>query len=555
MQSRRQALLAPFLLTFRNRFLPRGAMPVKAIVVGLFSLLLCWIIFAVTTRVVTYFDSQNELGIILSLKIFQMAWITFFAMLVFSCMVSAVSTIFLSADNEIIFAGPVAPREIFLMRFLTTTIYTSWMMLIFSLPLFAAYGQVFKAGLLYWPLLLLGVTATALAANGFGMLITILLVNLFPARRTKDIVLYLSLCFGIFIYIMFRLLRPEDLVNPDKFSQFVDYLSTISTPAGPYVPAAWAANMLSTYLLDRQIDWLLIGLLTTTPLSLFFLGEWAMDRWFFRGYTKAQESFGGHRRFAAKSRYRPGIGLAIFGKEARSFLRDSAEWSQLFMICALVVVYLYNFKFLPVNRSIFEEEYVTNLISFLNIGLTGFVVTSLAARFVYPAIGSEGGAFPIIQSSPLALRRFLLYKYLFYAIPFTLLSLLLVTVSDHLLNISGPMWWLSIATSTLITLTVVALALGFGAIHADFKVENRAAALGSLGAVLFLFTAMAFNFTVIFLGALPFYRLVSKWLRGKTIPATDIGLLGLWVVASLLLAAGLALYFLSRGIKKLENPE
>ena len=41
------------------------------------------------------------------------------------------------------------------------------------------------------------------------------------------------------------------------------------------------------------------------------------------------------------------------------------------MIGALVVVYLYNFKVLPVERSLFEEEYVTNLISFLNIGLTG----------------------------------------------------------------------------------------------------------------------------------------------------------------------------------------
>lgn len=555
MQSPSLTLLTPFLLTFRNRFLPRRETPVKALVIGIISLILCWATYAVTVKVVGYFHAQNELGIILSIKIFQMAWITLFAMLVFSCMVSAVSTIFLSADNEIVFSSPAAPREIFLMRYTTTTVYTSWMMILFSLPLFAAYGQVFKAGLLYWPLLLLTVVATALAANGFGMLFTILLVNLFPARRTKDIVLYLSICFGIFIYIMFRILRPEDLVNPDKFGQFVDYLSTISKPAGPYVPAAWAANLLSAYLLDKQLDLLLIGLTAVTPLALFFLSEWAMDRLFFRGYTKAQESFGGYRRFAAKSDYHPGSWRAILGKEARSFLRDSAEWSQLFMIAALVVVYLYNFKNLPVNRSPFEEEYITNLISFLNIGLTGFVITSLAARFVFPAIGSEGGAFPIIQASPLSLKRFLLYKYLFYAIPFSVLSLVLVVVSDHLLNISGPMLWLSIATSTLITLTVVALALGFGAIHADFKAENRAAALGSLGAVMFLFSAMTFTFTVIFLGAWPTYSLVSKWLRGKCIPVLDLGLLGLWIVASLLMAIGLSLYFLKKGLNKLENPE
>ena len=319
------------------------------------------------------------------------------------------------------------------------------------------------------------------------------------------------------------------------------------------MPAAWAANLLSLYLLDRQVDWLLVGLLATTPLVFFFAGEWAMQRWFFSGYSKSQESFGGYRQFHGPTRYRPSAWRWIFRKEAKTFLRDSAEWSQLFMIGALIVVYLYNFKVLPLDRSPIREEYIANLIAFLNIGLTGFVVASLAARFVYPSIGGEGGAFYLVQAAPLSMGRYLLYKYIFYVLPFTALSVLLLAASNHLLKIEGPMWWISLASGLLLTWTLVAMALGFGAIHADFKAENRAAALGGIGAILFLFTAIAFELVIILLAGRPAYRLVTANLHGQTLQTGDLIGLAAWIGGSLATATAFSLIILKKGIMKLEE--
>jgi len=547
----RLRLLVPFLRTMRNRFFPAGTVPVKSLAVFLFGLLVCLVLYLVSVRVVGYFHRQSELGVILSLKIFQMAWIVMFAMLIFSSMVSAVSTLFLSQDNEIIFSAPVSPAEIYFMRYVTTTFYTSWMMVIFSLPVFGAYGRVFQAGILYWPLMIVCVVATVLIASGLGMGLTVVLVRFFPARQTKDIIFYLSLCFGIFIYIIFRLLRPEDLVNPDKYAHFVEYLSSISQPAGPYVPAAWSANLLSLYLLDREIDWLLVALLVSGTPSLFFIGEWAMQHFFSVGFTRSQESFGGFRSFTHRGRYRPGATRWIFRKESKTFLRDSAEWSQLFMIAALVVVYLYSFKALPVERSPMQTEYVTNLISFLNVGMTGFIITSLAGRFVFPAVGAETAAFWLIQSSPLSVNRFLLYKFLFYLVPFTVLSLLLVVTSDALLAISGPMWWFSVTASLVICWTVVGMAVGFGALYADFKAENRAAALGGMGALLFLFTAMTVVFLITAGGALPMYHFMKRWIAGHEMLLVDKISLLAWLAGSLLLGALSVAFFWRKGCRSL----
>lgn len=541
-------LLRPWLQTSRNRMFPAKRSGANSILILLLGLSVCAIIYLVTLKVLTYFHGQNELGVILSLKIFQMAWITIFAMLIFSSMVSAVSALYLSGDNEILLSAPLRPAEIFRMRWITISINTSWMILIFSLPVFGAYGVIFSAGVMFWPLLLVTVPATAITASAIATMTMVVVVYFFPAKRTKDIILYLSLCFGLFLYLIFRMMRPEDLVNPEKYGQFIDYFSAIASPAGPWLPAGWAANLLSTYLLDREIDWLLAGLLVTTPCVLFYLGEWVMDRFFVTGYSKSQESFGGHQSFRPATRF-PSAFAWICRKELKHFVRDSSEWSQFFMIGALVVVYLYNFKVLPLDRSPIPEEYISNLISFANIGLAGFLAASLATRFVYPSISGERGAFYLIASSPLSLARYLWYKYLFYLLPFTLLTLILILVSNNLLRIEGPMWWISLFTGLVTTWTCIGLGLGFGMYYADFKVENRSGTVEP-GAILFLFVAIFYQFIVILAGLMPSFHLVRRWIRYQGVPLFDLTMIILWGVGVVLTSVLLVVILWRRAVIK-----
>lgn len=540
-------LYLPFFRSAKNRFFATRV-KLKVTVLTLLGTLICVALYLLTYKSVSYFHSQSELGIILSMKIFQMAWITIFAMLIFSSMITGVSNLYLSSDNEIIVAAPVTLEEFFRMRMTTTFLNTSWMMLLFSLPIFGAFGVVFEAGPLFWPLLAAAVPATAFTACASAMLFVIVLVYLFPARRTKDIILYLSICFGMFLYLIFRLMRPEDLVNPEKYGQFIEYMSAISNPAGFWLPASWTSNMLASYLLDREIDFLLIGLIVLTPPVLMIVGELLMARYFSSGFSKSQESFGGHHRFKEVTQNRSRL-LWVFRKETISFLRDSKEWSQFFMIGALVIVYLYNFKVLPLERT-FGTAYVANLIAFGNIGLSGFLAAALAARFVYPSIGGEGGAFYLIRTSPLSAGRFFFYKYLFYLLPFTALTLLLISVSNHFLQIQGPMWWLSLFCAILICWTVVALALGFGAIFADYHAENKSAAMGP-GSVFYFFCAITYMLVVLFTGISPAYRMVRAWFRQGGMPLSDAILILFWTLAVIGLSVAVIALICRKGITAL----
>ncbi len=542
-------LFYPFFCSIRNRFFPGGRISSRSVIILAFGAILFTALYLVSLKTISYFHSQNELGVILSLKIFQMAWVIVLTMLIFSSMVSGVSALYLSRDNEIIFSSPASLAEMYLMRYLTTSLYTSWMMVVFSLPVFGAFGHIFKAGYAYLLFMVPSVICIAAIGNGLGLMVTVILVNLFPARRTKDIVVYLSLLFGILLYLVIRLLRPEELADPERFPDFIDYLSRLSTPATPYMPSSWASNLLTGYLQDHYIDWLFVGLLVVTPLVLYFAGEWIMSRWFFPGYSKAQESFGGYRSFGDHT-YSPSPLRWFFRKELKMFVRDSSQWSQLFLIGALIVVYLYNFKVLPLERSPIPADAVANIIAFANIGLTGFIVASLSTRFVFPSIGAEGSGFGLILTSPLSVRRYIFNKYLFYVLPFTILTFILLIASNHLLQIKGPMWWISLITGLIITWSVVAMAIGFGAIYADFKAENQAAVLGSFGAILFLFTALAFELITILIVSIPAYKLVRGWRWGihfsNTVFLQTAGVL----LLILLIAVLVSMTSLRRGVEK-----
>ena len=72
-------------------------------------------------------------------------------------------------------------------------------------------------------------------------------------------------------------------------------------------------------------------------------------------------------------------------KDVKVFFRDVTQWSQLLLLVALVVVYLYNFQVLDLDRIPYMSGFIKNFYAFLNLGLAGFVMATVAARFVFPA--------------------------------------------------------------------------------------------------------------------------------------------------------------------------
>jgi len=263
---------------------------------------------------------------------------------------------------------------------------------------------------------------------------------------------------------------------------------------------------------------------------------------YFRGVSKAQVA-----RRALRSRNRPfGIHLkrflpisgkvgALVSKDIKTFFRDNTQWSQLFLLVALIVIYLYNFKVLPIDKAPIKTFYLQNILSFLNMGLAGFVLAAVAVRFVFPAVSIEGQAFWVIRSAPIPLNTFLWVKFWTYLWPLLILSEILVVLSNKLLSVTPFMMGLSTITVFFMVFGITAMGVGLGAAYPDFRLENMAQVATGFGGMLFMFLCMGFIGSVIVLEAGSVYTIFMARLRGEAIPLVH----WVWITLSFGLVAAI----------------
>jgi ABC-2 type transport system permease protein len=180
----------------------------------------------------------------------------------------------------------------------------------------------------------------------------------------------------------------------------------------------------------------------------------------------------------------------------------------------LIIIYLYNFSVLPLEKSPIKIEYLQNVMSFLNMGLATFVLAAIAARFVFPAVSMEGDAFWIVRSSPVSLLTFLWIKFFVYFLPLLFLSEVLIVVTNLLLHVTPFMMVISVLTTFFMVPGVISMGLGLGAIYPDFHSENPAQSVTSLGGLIYMTMSIGFIGLVIVLEAGPVYHIFMTGIQG-----------------------------------------
>lgn len=494
---------------------------------GTVGILFLTALFLISSRVLIYFQSVQILGDYLARELLGMVLLTLFSLLVFSHIISGLSNLYLSNDLEFCHSMPVPIHALFAARAIHTILDSSWMLFVFGLPVFMAYAYVYRPGFSFYPTLVFLNLAMMFIAGGLGILVIMALVSIFPANRTRDIVMLLSLLIGVLLYVIFRLLRPERLVDVNAFFSVAQYLSSLKGVDSPFLPTHWIATALWAELGHNERNSVLFNsaLAWSTAGALAVFNLWAAGALYFDGFSKAREAKRrkGRKKFFLSVLDRLGsksfgreIG-AIMAKDVRVFFRDNTQWSQLLLLGALVVVYLYNFMALPLDKSPVRLVFLQNELAFLNMGLAGFVVSAVSARFVFPAVSGEGQAYWIIRSSPVTLKRLLWGKYCLFLIPMLLLTEILIISTNYLLNVSSMIMLLSSLTMFFVVLGVVAMGVGMGARYPDFKYENIAKLATGFGGLMYMMISALFIACVIILEAGPVYILFTSHLNEKVV--------------------------------------
>ncbi|MEP7227450.1 MAG: hypothetical protein ABI785_08825, partial [Gemmatimonadales bacterium] len=347
-----------------------------------FIALLFWVaVFGIAFRVLRYFRSVEEIGNLMAGKVLGVILLAFLSILLLSNIITALSTFFLAKDLDLLVAAPVGGVRLYLAKLAETIVHSSWMVALLALPIFTAYGIVYRGGLLYPFVALAAFIPYLILPAVAGAALTLVLVNVFPARRTRELLGLIATGAVVIAVVSLRFLRPEQLAQPEGFRNLVDYLAVLRTPTSEFLPSEWTASMVMNWLLRVADPWPVAKLWGAAVVAVA-LGALLHRRLYPLGFSKAQE--GAERKvrrplrgpLTRLLRSQPPSRREFILKDLRLFFRDNTQWSQLILLAVLLMVYLFNIKSLPLYSGERVPFRLVTLISFLNLGLAGFVLAA-----------------------------------------------------------------------------------------------------------------------------------------------------------------------------------
>jgi ABC-2 type transport system permease protein len=519
-------LLLPSLWSSRNRARRRErGDSTRAWFFGIIGLIVGGAIFGAAFWLTAELADYSEFGDYLLRLGLSWLFLTCLSFLAFSGIVTALSTFFLSDDLRLLLAAPVSARRLFHARFLRTVAQSSWMVVVFIVPVLGGVGIGHCAPAAYYVVSIVAIAPFVMIPIAIGTAVTLLLVNIFPARRARDILMLMGLLFAGALVLLLRMIQPEQLLRVESLPDVTDFFTTLQSPATPLLPSFWAAETVFAALQGR-FDVLHMVSLWTTALALIVLVAAASERWHFTGFSKAQE--------ARKARFTrlelldrivrvlpiSPVHRHLLVKDLKLFLRDVSQWSQLLLLLALVLVYLYNFRVLDLDKIPYMSGMVKNAYAFVNLAMAGLVMSTVCARFVFPAVSAEGAAFWIIRTAPIPLRGFLWSKFWTGLFPVLVLTEGLTITANLFLGIDPLLRAVSAVAVCFMALALVGLATGLGARYPRFNAENPSQVAGSYGGVAFMILAVLFMILLIVLVGWP--SSVLLWSRANHVPLSPI---------------------------------
>jgi ABC-2 type transport system permease protein len=551
-------LLLPHVWASRNRAQrrERGDMS-RGILFGGVAAAVCAALYEGSFWLTGQLADYAELGDYLLRIGLSWLFLTFLSFLAFSGVVTALSTFFLADDLRLLLVAPVATRRLFHARFLRTLIQSSWMVVIFVVPVLAGVGRARCAGAAFYATALLTVIPFAVIPVAVGTAVTLLLVNTFPARRARDLLMLMGLLFAASLVVVLRMIRPEQLLRVESLPDVTAFFATLQSPITPLLPSFWAGETLFASLSGGH-DLLHAAALWTTAMAAVVLLTAAGERWYFAGFSRSQEApkarFTQFRGIDAMARWMPlsTVRRQLLVKDMKIFLRDVSQWSQLLLLLALVLLYLYNFRVLDLQRIPYISGFVKNIYAFVNLGMAGFVMATVTVRFVFPAVSAEGAAFWIIRTSPVRLRDFLWSKFWTGLVPVLVLTELLTVAANEFLGVDPFLKVAAVLAILCMSFALVGLGIGLGARYPRFGADPSQIA-GSYGGVAFMVQAVLFVLVMIVLVGWPSSIYVVRHVRGLPLTAAQQLLAAACTIAGIAISLFVWLASMRSGVAALER--
>jgi len=423
-----------------------------------------------------------------------------FGLIFVSAVVTGISSLFMARDVNLLLASPLPKRSFLLGKTLEVLVSTTWMIVVFSIPPYIAFGQQLQAGIGFFAIAPLFICLYLLVAVLAGMNVAIWCAAILPARTGRNIFV------GLFVVVLGVVIA---LVNASPEHRFYTHIlkrssepTLVAALSNPLLPSAWFSDaLLKLSVPTSPLPLTPLVLLLTAFGALWCMLGTSFRLFYSRGYSRLHtqpraciifsRAGKARRRFFTNRLTQTSCALAT--RELFSFGRDITHTVQLAIFLTICILYFMNFQNISAPTHVgtwtLRAWDLMAISSFLMI--SSLIILSICSRFVFPSVSLEGSSLWILQVAPISPRSIIRTKYFTWAIPMGFVYAVLFSSAGLALALE-PLCIVMLGLSAcVITHGLVALGIGMGAQFSRFDWEHPAELSASWGNLAFLLAGLA----------------------------------------------------------------
>jgi ABC-2 type transport system permease protein len=466
-------------------------------------------IFFIARASSLYLLQQAHIGLFLFHRFLSMLFYVFFLTVNLGNLIVCYATLYKSDEVRFLMSLPISHTRVFLVRFVDNFFYSSSTLAMIGTALLLGYGSCFALPWYFTPITIGLVFLPFMLIAGLVAAVVLMILLKVAARvGFRWLVAAMTAVYCGAVYLYFHLSNPVGLVQEvmKHYPDVNEYFGELDPPLVRWLPNHWVSEYLYWTVTGdwwRGVPYVVLLLLLLVAALLL---AWVCARTlYYRSWVAAADArpasaMPGVRlrsaEFGARRVFRP-TADAVLRRDFWMFVREPSQWLHLLLMIVLLVIFLVSISSLEMKVTVPLLQVVSFLVVYL---FNGFLIASIALRFVFPAVSLEGEAFWSVKSAPVSLAKLYLLKFLVaFATVFVVSEALSIT-SMAMIRDDGLLVLLSAVSTGCIALTLTAVNLGSGAYFSAYKEKNPIRIASSQGASLtFLASMMYLAFVVVIL--------------------------------------------------------
>jgi ABC-2 type transport system permease protein len=352
-------------------------------------------------------------------------------------------SLYLADDMEFLLSAPIPARAVFVAKLLEAILPNFSLIALLGLPVLFGLGVSGGYAFVYYPLVVMVMAMLALGAAGFSSFLVMGIVRIIPARRVAEMLGFMGAILSITcsqVNTITRLISPQG----DGGTNLPLLFSVMTRFNTVWSPLFWAGSGLVDIGEGRWISG--IGLLAMTigiTGALFFIALVTAEHAYYSGWVGMQINARKKKmaRSAAVAPFRavplaallahmiPPVVGSLLRKDFLLLRRDLRNLSQL--VSPLILGIIYGFFLLrsggikvPVGGDVppWLMPILTNMMVYLNVGISIFVGWSLLSRIALMSFSMEGKNYWMVKSAPVSVRQLIIAKFILAYAPAFLIA-------------------------------------------------------------------------------------------------------------------------------------